>query len=426
MSLRSVHYSVARLLRRRRSMSFTSSRSNPVMTGPFRSSKATPKGKVSWSRSHPTWRHAAVARRSFWIRQTDDSRTHFQAARIAVPDSRSSLLPRLTATGRQWSIFPPCPDCLAEYASPADRRFHAQNIACARCGPGLWLEDAGGPPRTVDRAGNDAAVLARAGEWIRSGKIVAVKGIGGFHLLCDATSNDVVNLLRSSSGEKANRWRCYLPIVASSSGMCFFDNVEWAALSGPVAPIVVLNRRPESTLAEGISPGLATVGTFLAYTLLHRELARLVDRPIVATSANASDEPMPIDNDVARVSLAEVADHFLMNDRPIVRHADDSVVRVIGGRTVPIRVGRGLAPVRLAVPRRLAAAFGGGRPSQIGDCLVQGPGDSLGPAHRRPGNIRGPQALSRDHRRLLPAPRCHARANRLRPPSRLLYDSVCP
>ena len=206
----------------------------------------------------------------------------------------------------------------------------------------------------------------RRAKWLREGKIIVLKGIGGFHLLCDATSSEVVRRLRERKRREGKPLAVLFADRRQIEGHAAIDGAEWAALSAPAAPIVVLRRRPESTLAEEVTPGMDTVGAFLAYTLLHRELVREAGRPLVATSANASDEPMPIDNATARASLAGVADHFLMHDRPIVRHADDSVVRLIGGRPVPIRVGRGLAPVRLAGTPRASAALGHGRAPEIG------------------------------------------------------------
>jgi hydrogenase maturation protein HypF len=289
------------------------------------------------------------------------------------------------------AAFAPCPDCLREYATPSDRRFHAQNVACARCGPRLWLEEAGGPEGTIDRSGTDRPVLAQTGQWLRDGKILAVKGIGGFHLLCDATSPEVVNHLRQKKRREGKPLAVLFADREHVDQHTLIDEAEWAALSGPAAPIVVLRRRPDSSLADEVAPGLGTVGALLAYSLLHRELVRLAGRPLVATSANASDEPMPIDNASARATLAGVADAFLLHDRPIVRPADDSLVRRIGGRAVPLRVGRGLAPVRLLVPRELprllatgghlksAVALARGREILLGQHI----GDLATPAARR-------------------------------------------
>ena len=128
------------------------------------------------------------------------------------------------------------------------------------------------------------------------------------------------------------------------------DESARQALVGPAAPIVLLSRRPDSALAPEVAPALSTVGVFLAYTPLHRALIRMVGRPLVATSANLTDEPMPVDNDVARDELRSIADWLLLHDRRILRHSDDSVLRVIGGRPTPIRIGRGLAPLRIVLP----------------------------------------------------------------------------
>ena len=288
-------------------------------------------------------------------------------------------------------IFPPCALCLNEYTSLVDRRFHAQNIACAGCGPRLWLEESGGPEGTADHSANDLSILAQGAKWLRAGKIIVLKGIGGFHLLCDATSSEVVRRLRERKRREGKPLAVLFIDRQQVEEHAAIDEAEWAALSAPAAPIAVLRRRPESTLAEEVTPGMGTVGALLAYSLLHRELVRGAGRPLVATSANASDEPMPIDNATARSSLAGVADLFLMHDRPIVRHADDSVVRSIGGHPVPIRIGRGLAPVSLPVTRSLPPllATGGHLKSAVAVTrdreilLGQHIGDLATPAARR-------------------------------------------
>jgi hydrogenase maturation protein HypF len=251
--------------------------------------------------------------------------------------------------------FPPCPECLREYADPADRRFHAQNIACPRCGPRIRLEMGGGSAAMLHSGysgseSTDLPVLEQASRLLRDGKILAVKGVGGFHLLCDATSAHAVRSLR----ERKRRDRKPLAVlfldVKQVSAHGEVDETARQALLGADAPIVLLRRRADSTLADQVAPGLSTVGAFLAYTPLHRALVRMVERPLVATSGNASDEPMPIDNDAARAELGQLADAFLVHNRRILRHADDSLVRIIGGGPVPIRIGRGLAPVRIELP----------------------------------------------------------------------------
>jgi hydrogenase maturation protein HypF len=254
--------------------------------------------------------------------------------------------------------FAPCPDCQREYSDPENRRFHAQNIACPRCGPRIWLE-----PATESEAvsqsvpsslhSNDLTVLEEAAGLLRGGAILAVKGIGGFHLLCDATLPAVVQRLRDRKKRDRKPFAVLFLDLDQLTHHAEIDAAARESLLDPAAPIVLLKRRADSTLAQEVSCGLSTVGAFLAYTPLHRALVRKVGRPLVATSGNATDEPMPVENAAAHTELGSIADGFLLHNRRILRHADDSVVRVIAGRTVPVRIGRGLAPVRLELPVEL-------------------------------------------------------------------------
>jgi hydrogenase maturation protein HypF len=193
-------------------------------------------------------------------------------------------------------------------------------------------------------------VLEEASRMLRDGKILAVKGVGGFHLLCDATLAHAVRSLRELKRRDRKPFAVLFLDVERVSALAEVDEAARQALLGADAPIVLLRRRPGPALAEEVAPGLSTVGAFLAYTPLHRALVRMAERPLVATSGNSSDEPMPIDNDAARAELGHLADAFLVHNRRILRHADDSVVRIIAGGPVPIRIGRGLAPVRIQLP----------------------------------------------------------------------------
>ena len=289
--------------------------------------------------------------------------------------------------------FPPCPECLREYTDPSDRRFHAQNIACPRCGPRIHLEmsgDSGAMPHSGYPSANstDLPVLEQASCLLRDGKILAVKGVGGFHLLCDATSAQAVRKLRQRKRRDRKPLAVLFLDVGQVSGHAEVDEAARAALLGADSPIVLLRRRTGSTLADDVAPGLSTVGAFLAYTPLHRALVRMVNRPLVATSGNASDEPMPVDNDAARAELGQIADAFLVHNRRILRHADDSLVRTIGGRPVPIRIGRGLAPVRIELPIEPPAAAGDWRASESSGRIHPGPRALPGAAHRRSGHAR--------------------------------------
>ena len=249
------------------------------------------------------------------------------------------------------SGFPLCPDCEAEYRDPADRRFHAEPVACARCGPHLSFEVREGEP-TDD---TDAA-LARCVEAIRGGDIVAVKGIGGYHLICDACDDEAVSRLRQRKRRPDKPLAVMFPVRGEDGLAAVRDHVhlregEASLIAGPVRPIVLATRRPGCALASNIAPGLDEIGVFLPYSPLHQLLLDAVGGPVVATSGNISGEPVLTENAEAASRLDGIADAFLQHDRPIVRPADDPVYRHIGGRMRPLRIGRGCAPRELALPR---------------------------------------------------------------------------
>jgi hydrogenase maturation protein HypF len=254
--------------------------------------------------------------------------------------------------------FPLCARCQAEYANPLDRRFHAEPVACAECGPHLLFE---GPPRDApSAAGSDEAALERAVQALRAGQVLAVKGIGGYHLLCDARSETAVALLRARKRRPDKPFAVMYPW----RGRDGLDDVRAGfvpepaaagALRDPARPIVLLRRTPgRDGLAAGVAPGLGEVGVFLPYAPLHQLLLEAIGGPVVATSGNVSGEPVLTDPAEARARLAHVADAFLHHDRPIVRPADDSVVRVIAGAARPIRLGRGIAPLEMELPWAVA------------------------------------------------------------------------
>ncbi len=244
------------------------------------------------------------------------------------------------------AAFTMCPACRAEYEAPADRRFHAQPNACPDCGPRLWLEDVKGEVPC-----NDPCL--QTAELIRVGAIVAIKGIGGFHLACDATSELVVGQLRS----RKHRPTKPLALMARDIEMVrqFADvtETEAALLESPAAPIVLLKALPDSKLARGIAPGQDRIGFMLPYTPLHHLLMRAVDGPIVLTSGNLTDEPQATDNEEARMRLLSIADYWLTHDRDIVTRLDDSVMRLDVTGPAILRRARGLAPE----PLRLNDAF---------------------------------------------------------------------
>lgn len=250
------------------------------------------------------------------------------------------------------AAFPLCADCEREYLDPSDRRFHAEPVACPACGPQVSWEVPGTDEVQHADAALDAALAA-----LRAGRIVGVKGIGGYHLMCDAGSAAAVAELRRRKQRPDKPLAVMFPL-AGSDGLdvvrrhASLSDAEAELLAGPVRPIVLVSRRPDSGLADNVAPGLREIGAFLPYSPLHQLLLEGFAGPLVATSGNVSGEPVLTANEDAGQRLQHVADAFLHHDRPIVRPADDPVFRRIGGRMRPLRLGRGCAPVELTLPWR--------------------------------------------------------------------------
>jgi hydrogenase maturation protein HypF len=248
--------------------------------------------------------------------------------------------------------FPLCADCEREYLDPANRRFHAEPVACPACGPQVTFGESGAEDSLREDAALEAAIAA-----LRAGGIVAVKGIGGYHVVCDAGDAGAVAELRRRKQRPDKPLAVMFPL-AGSDGLdavrqyASLSEAESVLLSSPVRPIVLVSRRPGSRLADNVAPALREVGAFLPYSPLHQLLLEGFGGPLVATSGNISGEPVLTANAEAARRLAPVADAFLHHDRPIVRPADDPVYRRIGGRMRPLRLGRGCAPVELTLPWR--------------------------------------------------------------------------
>jgi len=238
--------------------------------------------------------------------------------------------------------FAMCPQCQQEYDDPADRRFHAQANCCPDCGPKVWLE--GGKANT---SSDDP--ISRTAELIRQGNIVAIKGLGGFHLACDATNADAVNRLRERKRRYAKPFALMARDMETIARYASLDDQETLALHDKAAPIVLLTA-PGGTLAPGVSPDDDKLGFMLPYTPLHTLLLQDLDTPIVLTSGNISDEPQCTDNDEAREKLKNIADFLLLHDRAIVNRLDDSVVRLMAGNMRLLRRARGYSPEALALP----------------------------------------------------------------------------
>ncbi|BBG00380.1 hydrogenase maturation carbamoyltransferase HypF [Pseudonocardia autotrophica] len=249
--------------------------------------------------------------------------------------------------------FAMCPRCAAEYRDPADRRFHAQPVACPQCGPSLWLLDAAqrisGPP--------DAA-LGAAQAAIRSGRVVAVKGVGGYHLACAADNESAVTALRSRKARGGKPFAVLVRDLETARRYAEIDDAEAAVLLSPARPVVLLHRRPGAPVAPAVAPGSPLLGLMLPYTPVHHLLLTPVPgtadpapEAVVLTSANLSDEPICYTDEDARERLPALCDAVLDHDRSIHVPCDDSVVRVVDGHELPIRRSRGFAPLPIDLGR---------------------------------------------------------------------------
>lgn len=238
--------------------------------------------------------------------------------------------------------FALCPDCAAEYADPGNRRFHAQPVACPACGPRVILLDHKGQMVPGDWA-------ERAGEFLRQGYILAIKGLGGFHLACDATNNSAVGSLRQRKGRQGKPFAVMARDLETVKKYCYISEAEAALLSSPAAPIVLLGLRPGTNLSPLVAPGLSTLGVMLPYTPLHLLLLKAGPPLLVMTSANPSDLPLVKENEKALQVLAGIADYFICHNREIVNRCDDSVIALRLGYTHFYRRSRGYVPQAIPV-----------------------------------------------------------------------------
>ncbi|MBD2505423.1 carbamoyltransferase HypF [Anabaena azotica] len=288
------------------------------------------------------------------------------------------------------SAFVICPECEKEYHDIENRRFHAQPVACHTCGPKAWLERADGKPVTASMFSmlDDVDAVCTL---LQKGEIVAIKGIGGIHLACDATQEAAVQKLRQRKQRYAKPFALMARDIAIIEQYCIVNDIEKELLASPAAPIVLLEKRglekgewgmgngeweyklnnssptpssppspptpssPSSPpspqpIAPSVAPGQNTLGFMLPYTPLHHLILKRMNRPIVLTSGNLADEPQCIDHDEAREKLGQIADYFLLHNREIVNRIDDSVVRVVENKTQVIRRARGYAPAPIKLP----------------------------------------------------------------------------
>jgi hydrogenase maturation protein HypF len=243
---------------------------------------------------------------------------------------------RARTTMKQFTM---CPSCLREYEDPRDRRFHAQPNACPTCGPHVELWDEKG--RAVSRE-DDA--IKTAVEQIRDGRIVAVKGLGGFHLMVDAHNDRAVGRLRERKRREEKPFALMSPDLETLEAEAHVSDLERRLLRSPESPIVLLRKRSGGSWSGLVAPANPYVGAMLPYTPLHYLLLRDLGMAVVATSGNLSDEPICTDEREALIRLKDIADCFLVHNRPIRRHVDDSIVRIVLGREFVVRRARGYAP----------------------------------------------------------------------------------
>jgi hydrogenase maturation protein HypF len=241
--------------------------------------------------------------------------------------------------------FRQCPECQAEYHDPADRRYHSETNCCPACGPRLWFEQSGADGRMGSVAG-----LRRAAALVRRGGILALRGLGGFHLAVDATCEPAVGRLRERKHREAKPLAVMVRTLEQARALAQLSPAEEELLGSSARPIVVAALYSGHPLAASVSPGLGQVGLMLAYTPLHHLLLDLARRPLVMTSGNRSEEPIATTNAEARERLGGIADGFLLHDREIVARYDDSVARVVGEVPVFLRRARGYAPAPLTLP----------------------------------------------------------------------------
>lgn len=258
---------------------------------------------------------------------------------VSVPYDRS----RTT-----MAAFPMCPACRAEYEDPADRRFHAEPVCCPACGPRLRLLDHSGRDAVADLVHDPVRGAARL---LSGGAVVAVKGLGGYHLAVDARQEAAVTALRRRKNREDRPFALMVSGMAAARELCEVGPEELSLLTAAARPIVLLRRRADAVIAPSVAPGAPTLGLMLPYTPLHTLLLEAAGGPLVLTSGNASDEPIAFDDDDAARRLAGIADAFLVHDRAIRTRVDDSVVRVVRGRVLPVRRSRGFVPQPVVLPQ---------------------------------------------------------------------------
>jgi hydrogenase maturation protein HypF len=317
---------------------------------------------------------------------TPDSATCDEClAELADPDDRRYRYPFLNCTncGPRFTIvrgipydrplttmadFEMCADCRAEYEDPLDRRFHAQPNACPVCGPRVWLVERDGKEVEVD-----GDIVRGAADELLAGKVLAVKGLGGYHLACRADDEQAVATLRGRKRREDRPFALLVPDLDAARELVELGPVEEALLTSRERPIVLARRKPDAKVAAAVAPNVPELGLMLPYTPLHQLLATDTGVPLVLTSGNVSDEPIAFDDTDAVQRLGGIADRFLIHNRPIATRTDDSVARVARGRPMLLRRSRGYVPVSLDLPVATPRpVLGTGAEQKNAFCLAKG------------------------------------------------------
>ena len=289
------------------------------------------------------------------IRDPDNRRYRYPFTNCTNCGPRYSIIQSLPydRSGTTMRVFPMCDRCRAEYEDPGNRRFHAQPNACPDCGPHLQLWDRGGDIMAVKNG-----AIREACDIIRKGEILALKGLGGFQLLVDASNDDAVRRLRRRKGREEKPLALMYPDLSAIRRDCQISALEERLVTSSEAPIVLISRKPDgggdnSSISPSVAPQNPYLGVMVPYTPLHHLLLHDLGFPVVATSGNITDEPICIDENEALVRLKDIADKFLVHNRPIARQMDDSVIQVICGHPQVLRNARGYAPTNIELKNQV-------------------------------------------------------------------------
>ncbi|MFC1726357.1 carbamoyltransferase HypF [candidate division KSB1 bacterium] len=263
-------------------------------------------------------------------------------------------------------VFEMCEDCRSEYNDPEDRRFHAQPNGCFKCGPELSLLDNNGEKFNTDDPIDEVKRL------LKNGKIIAVKGIGGFHLCCDAYNDKAVKDIRKRKRRYQKPFALMSPDIASVEKYAVVGEIEKNVLNSPQKPVVLLSKRPTNKISENVAPFINSFGVMLPYTPLHYLILKDTFDALVMTSGNISEEPISIDNEEAVLRLKNIADYFLVNNRDICVRSDDSVVRIFNNKLLPIRRARGFVPIPVFLKNKYPEILACGAMLKNTFCILKG------------------------------------------------------